>query len=416
VNRAAARAFAIALVPFAAMFALAVGRGSWTQDLGPFLLLYALALWGCIRAARVPLDRRTILLGALVFRALFVPLPPMLSDDIYRYVWEGRVQLAGFDPYLLAPNAPELAVLRDADWARINHPEYTAIYPPLAQLGFRSLAACGGVTWFKAAFCLVDLGLVAVLALVLERRGESASRAVLYAWNPLAVIEVASSGHLEPLGILPLVGAIVWASWGGATRSALGQGAALAASVAVKYGAVLVTPLWGRRLGVRGWIAFTVVLAALAAGFLPAGSHLFDSLRAYAEHWRYNDLGFALLTTVVHDPQRARVVVFGIAVVGLVLAARWRVPLERRVLAALAIALVFSPTLHAWYLLWPLALVPLAPSSVMLAWSGTIALAYLNAHPAFGSGPITSAAGSWWLRLAEMLPVAVVAWFARRRA
>jgi hypothetical protein len=378
------------------------------------LILYAVAWWACVRAARAPLGARAVLIGAAAMRLLFVPLPPMLSDDVYRYVWEGRVQNAGFDPFVTAPDAPELAPLRDADWSRINHREYTAIYPPLAQLVFRVLAAAGGVRVFKSAFCCIDLLLVWVLIRALRARGEPPARAVLYAWNPLAVLEVASSGHMEPLGILPLVAAVAVLASAAPVRQGI-AGAALAASVAVKYGALLVVPLFLRRLGWRGAVAGVAVLAPCFVAFLPAGSRLFTSLGAYAEHWRYNELGFAVVSQWILDPRRARAAVALLALGAVIGAALWRAPLARRVLFVLAIALFWSPTLHPWYLLWPLALVPLAPSAMMSAWSGTIVLAYLYAHPAFGFGPITSAAGSWSLRAVEMAPVAAAAWIARRR-
>ena len=69
---------------------------------------------------------------------------PMLSDDVYRYVWDGRVQLEGVHPYRYAPVDPALGTLRDAHvFPRINHPEVPTIYPPLAQSLFAGLALAG---------------------------------------------------------------------------------------------------------------------------------------------------------------------------------------------------------------------------------------------------------------------------------
>ena len=105
----------------------------------------------------------------------------------FRYVWDGRVQLAGINPYLYAPSAPEVAHLRDALYQSINHATIPTIYPPLAQLFFRAICALSATpAAFKLALLLCDWGLCLLLAHSLVRRGQDPRRVVLYAWNPPA--------------------------------------------------------------------------------------------------------------------------------------------------------------------------------------------------------------------------------------
>ena len=387
----------LAVAAYAGLAALAMRPGGWREHFGTFLLLQAASWLAALGASRTRLSLGVILGGAALFRLLFLSLAPELSGDIYRYVWEGRVQGAGFDPYRFPPLAADLAPLRDGVWHQVNHPQYGAIYPPLAQLVFRLLANLGGVTVFKSAFVLLDLATCALLGWGLQRRGEPAARLALYAWSPLAVIEVAASGHLEPLGILPLVAAVLLLPG----RRTLGWGL-LAASVVAKYAAAVTLPAMVRSAPPRGR-ALAVAAAVAVAAWIPfagAGSHLFDSLRVYAEHWRYNDILFALVQVPFDEPRHARTAALLLTGTACVAIAVWRASLERRVLAALATALALSPTIHPWYLLWPLAFVPLAPSPGVIAWSGTITFAYLHLFPAFGFGPLAKEA--WGPRLVQI--------------
>jgi hypothetical protein len=355
------------------------------------------AAWGASRSrAGLPL----LLAGAALFRLAILPLEPDLSQDVHRYVWEGRVQNAGFDPYVLPPSAPELASLRDASWDHINYKDASAIYPPVAQLVFSLLAGVGGVTLFKTVFCILDLGVIACLGLALRRRGLPVAKLALYAWNPLAVVEIAGSGHLEPLGILPLVVALVFVS----RRRALAW-AALAASAGVKYTALAVLPFHAQacRPRWRDASAGVLVLGLSTAVYAHAGAALFRSLRMYAEHWRYNDLVFSLLQSRIDSPLRARWVAAGLFVALCAGLWRARARLETKAMAALAGALLLSPTVHPWYLLWPVALMPLRPTGSLFVWSGTIALSYLFLYPAFGAGPLP--VWSWSLKWIEMAPV-----------
>jgi hypothetical protein len=363
----------------------------WNEHLLVFIGLYVAAFLACWGVSRTRVGFWPLCLGAVVFRMLLVTLPPTLSGDIYRYVWEGRVQAAGVNPYVQAPAAPELAAWRDADWPRINHPEATAIYPPFAQLVFRGLAACGGVTFFKAAFVVLDLGVIVLLAGALRQRGAPPARLALYAWNPLAVVEVAGSGHMEPLALVFLVAALV-----GASSRPASAWVALAACVAVKLAGLAVAPLVARVHPPRPWMLGVALLgmAAVSLPYADAGAALFASLRLYAAKWRFNDLLFAALVGFLGSLAWAKVAaaLLVLAVLGLLV---WRrVGLERAAQLLLGAALLLSPTIHPWYLLWPAVLLPLAPLRPLFLWSGSIVVAYLFVFPL---GPLPPFPAHHWL-------------------
>lgn len=138
---------------------------------------------------------------AIATRLLLLPMEP--GDDVWRYLWEGHIQTLGFSPYHFAPHAPELEPYRTVWWSQINHADVTAIYPPMAQLGFRLLATIApNLILFKVAFILPDL---LTCGLLCRRFG--AVRSTLYAWNPMIIYSFAGGAHYDSWFILPLVAA-----------------------------------------------------------------------------------------------------------------------------------------------------------------------------------------------------------------
>jgi len=138
---------------------------------------------------------------AIATRLLLLPMEP--GDDVWRYLWEGHIQTLGFSPYHLPPNAAELAPYRTAWWPQINHPDVSAIYPPITQLGFWLLAAIAPNAYlFKLAFVLADLWICRLLC---RRFGPLPS--TLYAWNPMIIYSFAGGAHYDSWFILPLVAA-----------------------------------------------------------------------------------------------------------------------------------------------------------------------------------------------------------------
>src|SRR5829696_7184499 len=158
-----------------------------------------------LEAMRTPLGG-AILLGALLLRLPLLPLPPALSDDALRYLWDGKVAAAGFNPYALAPAAGELTPLRDDSWPRLPHREVPTVYPPLSVAAFSiaSRLPFPLLAWKLMATAADLLGCWLLLA-VARRGGLPEGRTIWYAWNPLVALEVAGMGHVDALGVAAVV-------------------------------------------------------------------------------------------------------------------------------------------------------------------------------------------------------------------
>ena len=219
-----------------------------------------------------------MVLVALAMRVAVLPAAPALSDDVYRYAWEGRVLAGGGNPYAHAPADPELARLREPEvHSRVNHPDLRAIYPPLAEAGFALVArAWFSILAFKLWVLLHDLALCALLAWWCARRGGSAWDAVAYAWNPLVVAEYAGSAHHDPTGIVWLVAALALAE-----RRPVASALSAIAAVMVKLVALPALPFVARTWPLRVRWAAGLALAAALAGYVLLARGPGSGLEAY---------------------------------------------------------------------------------------------------------------------------------------
>ncbi len=145
---------------------------------------------------------------AILGRLLLLPLP--VSEDLSRRMWEGEMLNANFNPYEVAPDAEEIAVLRDRNWERIRHKDQTSTQAPLSLAMFRLLNGMGINAWsVKFLFFVFDIVICIVLAM---RYGTK--RAALYGWNPLVAYFIAGEGHLESALLLPALGGfMIWDAW-----------------------------------------------------------------------------------------------------------------------------------------------------------------------------------------------------------
>jgi alpha-1,6-mannosyltransferase len=314
-----------------------------------------------------------ILATAILLRLGALATPVFLSDDIIRYIWDGRVQAAGINPYRYVPSDPALAALRDeAIFWHINRGNYApTIYPPVAQMLFLLANRFGEtVLAVKLLFVAIEAVGIGALLVVLRAAGAPREQILLYAWHPLPIWEIAGSGHVDAA----VVGFVALALAAAVTGRRIGSGAALAAATLVKFFPLVLAPaLWrpGKsNLGDWRWLAaFIAVILAAYLPYIGVGSRVIGFLPGYvAEENLASGSGFWLLDIarcVVPVPLAVYLGVAASVMAGLAIGALWRPADPRTSLpwaAALGIAALFFASPHyPWYFVWLVALLTAAP-------------------------------------------------------
>ena len=370
------------------------------QTPGLFLVVFALAFFcyaagsWCLTAERGWRPLFIVLAVAIVARLLLLPAAPTLSTDVYRYVWDARVAHARIDPYLYTPEAKELEPLRDQDvFPRLNHPTWRTIYPPGAQAFFQAVYHLrpDSVLAMKAALGLGELVGLAVVGGLVWASGQPLSRVVIYAWNPLVLVETWGMGHLEAL----VVPAVAGATWAALRRRYAAAGALLAAGTLVKlYPAalLLLLPVAGWRAAVPSFLALVLIGYAPAA---LAGTPVTGSLGRYMTEEYFNP---GLVRSVVNLP--ALTVLAAVLWVALVSVTYRHLALSSRAVTLIGGLLLLSPNIFPWYVVWLVPFLAVAPSLPWIAFTGSVVFAYAF----FLRQPW---AVPWWARALEFTPLAL---------
>ena len=326
--------------------------------------LYSLAAWLVWRARRSRSTLAVVIVFAALFRLSLLFAPPFLSDDIYRYIWDGRVQAAWLNPYRYIPADDALKFLRDEGiYPHINRRDYApTIYPPLAQMiFFLATRVSERVVWMKALMIMFEAVGLYALSRLLASFKLPRQRVLLAAWHPLIVWEIAGSGHLDAL-LVAFVALALLAH--GRGRESL-TGALLASAVLVKLFPLVLFPAFYRRWSWRMPLAFFVTLLAGYLPYLSVGARrVLGYLPAYAgEEGLQSGTRFFLLQLADSFSGEARVpraayIIFALLVLGL-LAARslfkrdsnGRDYVWRAALLATTFTVLLSPH-YTWYFVW----------------------------------------------------------------
>ncbi len=300
---------------------------------------------------------------ALALRLVTLPIEP--GDDFWRYQWEGKIQHAGFNPYVHPPDAEALVSLREQfpSWSKINHRQTRAIYPPGAELIFAALSRISeSPLVYKLFFAAADLATAGFLLLLLPAASRYAT-AAWYAWNPLVVYSFAGSAHFDSLMVLPMVAGVysltrfesaatARAKW----LHAFGASALFGCAISIKLIPILLLPLCVFVLRRRALALALAFALPGALSLLYGWPHIpiWDSLRGFAQITRLNDLfWWTIEETVWPNPRQKNfhynaVILAVVCLVSLLFYRNWK----RGMLWVLGTAIILSPVLHPWYLTW----------------------------------------------------------------
>ena len=416
--------------------------------------LYLTASYLVLRTQKLRSTTATLALvvGVVAFSGLFhselFPQPPYLSTDAYRYVWDGRVQAAGINPFRYIPDSPELVPLRDDRiFPNINRADYAPTpYPPAAQLIYLTVYLIKplSVSAFKAAVSLFDMITILAVILVLLKLKMDPGRVVIFAWHPLLMWEGAHSGHVDPAFIACLSLALLAWSY----RKSTLTGIALALATLIKLYPMMLLPVFLIDPGdldgapapqfrrdrlvpdvvarLRGVLlnrsslytiaAFVVTIVLFYIPYLTVGSGVFGYLTGYFEEEGFVDSGgryfpLALIRTVLRVPTNLYTAV---AILALGAMALWWLIRQKRnaldiatgSLAMIGLYLVLTTPRYPWYFCWIVPFLCFLPRAGWLYLTGATVLLYTlwfipNQYPNL---PI-------WLGAAMYVPtVSLLAW------
>jgi hypothetical protein len=458
---------AAAATVIAAVVLLSVRQVPWLapwQPAGVYALLwtaFAAGAWlvlGVGSRRAVPL----IVLGGIAIQLAALSAPPQGSDDLYRYIWDGRVQLAGIDPYHYPPAAPQLAGFREhflwppdgtycvgmgglADGpraivraapvrprhdllprgcTRINRPRVPTIYPPVAEAYFTVVAALSwpgsGSVPIQAAAALCAIATTLLLIRGLRRLGRDPRYAVFWAWCPVVGLQAGNDAHVDVLAAFLAAAALLTLARPGQRQRgwlrAAGGGVLLGLAIATKITPVLLAPGVLRRRPVTVAVS---ALAATAAAYLPhllaVGRHVIGFLPGYLAQDGYTSGGrFELVSLLVPGRWATLAAVVILAGAGL-LALRWADPDRpwRSALLMTGAALAVTTPALLWY---SMLLVVLVALDGRPEWLALAAARYLTPlHPLPGRTVPYAGQLGYALAVAFVAAITLLRWRAARK-
>ena len=379
------------------VLAYATPRTEFTQ----LLLLYAFVFAAYLYIANRRLNIWHGIVAAILFRLLFLFATPALSDDYFRYVWDGRLMNAGINPYAYLPSyfvgtdAPQVEGISQQLYQYLNSPHYYSVYPPVTQGVFWLSAKLypdsiiGSIIMMRLILILAEVGSILLLLRLLRKMALPEKHLLLYALNPLVIIELTGNLHFEALMIFFILLALHQLFY----QRALVSGIAFGLAIGTKLLPLMFLPFLVRKLTVAQFILFSVAMGlTLLALFYPLVNlellqNMWQSIDLYFQRFEFNASVYYLLRWLgfrftgynqiaVLGPMLS-MVTLGVI---LALASVKKLGSIRRLSGYMAVALTvylfLATTVHPWYISTVLALTVVSQFRYAVVWSGLAILTY----------------------------------------
>lgn len=354
----------------------------------------------------------TALLLAVAFRVPLVVRPVGADNDMIRYMYDGRLQRLGYNPFLVVPADPEFASTHTDITKKMPSIRARTPYPAAAQLFFRLVVTIRETPrTMKLALVVCDLLTILVLVTWLRQTHRSPWLALAYAWNPLVILEVAHSGHIDALGALW----IVTAAWMLTTGRTMRATIAFVIAIASKLLPIVLVPLLWKRIRIRDAIAGAAVLFLLYLPFRSAGALPLGAVPNVVAFIRFNGPVFKWLASWLTPQGAAAVAVLA----GFAVAVWMRFTRAADDPAAwawpMAVSLAAAPVIYQWYLLYFTPFLFVVDTIPLVVWTYSVLPVYLvwylskRGHRWFVPAPVL------WLEFGAVIAAAIVIFSTRRR-
>ncbi len=302
-----------------------------------------------------------IVLG-LIFRAMLIPSSPSTSDDVYRYVWEGKMLYHGFNPFEVAPNDASLKALHTEEYpALVSYPDMTTIYPTIAQLVFMGGYLFSGENdiGIKIIYLLAELATMLFIIGILKHRNLKPELVLLYAWLPLPILEYFVNSHIDAVGVMFFIMFIYLII----NDKYIAAAIPFALGIMTKLYPIIFLPLLIKKLGLIKTTIFVAIVTVICLGLLypliPNQHPVADSLTTYLRNWSFNGSFYSVIFGITGNGYDAKSLVFALMIVTIGnIALRYK-DFLKAVYGVWICFVMFSATLYPWYLGWIAAINPM---------------------------------------------------------
>jgi len=340
-------------------------------------ILYLFICWDSFKLDKSERGLIPLLVFLLILRLAFLTMQPMGSDDVYRYMWDGRVQAAGINPYRYAPNDSTLTYLQTTRLpSQVNHADLKTVYFPLSEWTFYlAYALSGEHPWGFQLFILVaEIFTFIGLVKLTRQLSHSPWWVLFYAANPLIILQFSLDCHVDALGFPFLLFGLLFYFRKNLIQSLL----LIGMSLLIKPTALVLLPILffdQKGLANKAKVA-AIPIAIMLVPFIPysLGVNPFEALAFFSKHWFFNGALFSLLLPMFPDNETNRLVCLGILTAFLLALYLGKKSFNIKIVLSMLLLLLCSPVAHPWYMGWMIALLPLAPLASGVALAATASL------------------------------------------
>lgn len=371
------------------------------------IFLSALFIALIILIRKIELNKKTLTIlvfAGIVFRIVLIPINPIASDDVYRYLWDGKVQANGINPYTYAPNDEVLKHLHSELLpAKINFPSMKTIYPPYSQWMFliSYLIAGESVLGIKLLLLLSEIITMILIYLILSNYQISSKYSLIYILNPLPILQFFIDAHVDGFGITLFALFFYLIS----KNKLLYSYFALGLSITSKLITIMVYPFLLKGRSLRNFLALIIVpIVTVALIYLPysINGFPFESLFIFAQKWYSNGVMFTLFQKIINDNFLARILSMSLFFINFLWLYFSRKNFKEKAYLVFILFFLFSPVVHPWYLTWVAFL-----TAINFRWSGVIFISTISISNIYAMNYLLR--NKWemneWFLLLEYLPV-----------